>query len=102
MTPGIKAIREANTGTDCSANIHPASVIALCDLIDTLQADCNEERSRRMALLEELEKQHDEVERLRKDAARLDHVLKWDDGCWTSREQIDKSIADDAAMEAKQ
>ena len=34
-----------------------------------------------------------------KDAARLDHVLKWDDGYWTSRLQIDKCIADDADME---
>lgn len=37
MTPDIKAIREANTGTDCSANIHPATVIALCDEVERLQ-----------------------------------------------------------------
>lgn len=37
MTPDIKAIREANTGTDCSANIHPATVIALCDEVERLR-----------------------------------------------------------------
>lgn len=136
MTLDIKAIRKANTGTDCSANIHPATVIALCDEVERLRLpydwyphskdwrDSPQERGEWLHTMYQQSKRREaeldaEVERLRKDAARLDFIeanaegrllrkykKKWsfEPVCSNYEYEVFPSLREalDAAMEAKQ
>lgn len=46
MTIDITKIRAANTGTDLAANIHPATILAMCDEIERLRKDAEKYRLR--------------------------------------------------------